>query len=210
VTSIRDTLFGDLPLEQWPSASSEADGFPWSAFVAARRALERGDTAAAVSEWRAIAADATLEPRHTLQAWHFLRQHGQQPEEAEAKLILGVVLEVALPDGLDLLAAYLDHSARYYNFSGRGVIWEHPDDSLNDLIDDLLLASAHVVERIGPHDGGRPGIPPEGHVRLNFLTVSGLHFGQAPMNTLSSDPMGGPVLARGAALMQAMIEKSQS
>ncbi len=162
-----------------------------------------------MATWKSIAADASLEPRHALQAWHFLRQHGQQPDETEAKLILGVVLEVALHEGLDLLAAYPDHSARYYNFSGKGVVWEHPDDSLDERIDDLLLASADIVQRIGPHDGGRPGVPPEGHVRLNFLTPSGLHFGQAPMSTLAADPMGGPILQRGAELMQAMIEKTE-
>ncbi len=208
MTTIRETLFGDLPLDQWPGPSTDVEAFPWSAFLTARQALAEGNTAAAISEWKSIADVATLEPRHTLQAWTFLRQHGQQPDEAEAKIILGVVLEVALPEGLDLLAAYADHSARYYNFSGAGVVWEHPDDSLDDPIDDLILASADIVERIGPHDGGRPGIPPAGHVRLNFLTPSGLHFGQAPMEALSSDPMGGPILQRGAALMQALIEKS--
>lgn len=206
MTDLRDTLFGDLSLDQWPS--QPAEDYPWTNFAAARTALLNGDTATAIATWKAIAADASLEPRHTLQAWHFLRQQGQQPDEAEAKLVLGVVLEVALPEGLDLLAAYPDHSARYYNYSGAGVVWEHPDDSLNDPIDDLLLASSDIVYRIGPHDGTRPGIPPEGHARLNFLTPSGLHFGQAPMDALSADPMGGPILQRGAALMQALIGKS--
>jgi len=207
---MRDTLFGDLPLDQWPPSDTNAEAFPWSAFVAARSALEKGDTADALAEWKAIAADASLEPRHTLQAWHFLRQHGEQPSEDEAKFVLGVVIEVALAEGLDLLAAYPDHSARYYNYSGAGVVWEHPDDSLNDTVDDLLLASNEIVYRIGPHDGGRPGIPPEGHVRLNFLTPSGLHFGQGPMEVLGADEMGGPVIQRGVALMQALIAKSQS
>jgi hypothetical protein len=208
-TSIRDTLFGDAPIDQWPPDSTHAESYPWDKFVAAASTLERGDTAMAVATWKAIAADASLEPRHTLQAWHFLRQHGQQPDEAEAKLVLGVVLEVALAEGLDLLAAYPDHSARYYNYSGAGVVWEHPDDSLNDLVDDLILAASDIVQRIGPHDGGRPGIPPEGHIRLNFLTPSGLHFGQGPMEVLSADEMGGPIIQRGIALMQALTAKSQ-
>jgi hypothetical protein len=209
LNNLRDTLFGDLSLDQWPTNSTGTETYPWTAFLSARKALSKGDTETAVATWKAIAADASLEPRHALQAWHFLRQQGQQPEEAEAKLVLGVVLEVALHEGLDLLAVYPDHSARYYNFSGAGAVWERPDDSLDDRIDDLLMAAGEVVQRIGPHDGGRPGVPPEGHVRLNFLTPSGLHFGQAPMEALAADELGGPVLQHGAELMQAMIEKSQ-
>jgi hypothetical protein len=203
--SIRETLFGDMPLEEW----GEPQGaYPWGTFAEARTALAAGDTAGAVAHWKRLAADVNLEPRHNLQAWHFLRQHGEQPGEEDGKKLLGVVIEVAMPEGLDLLAAYADHSARYYNFSGAGIVWERPDDSLDAAIDALLAASAEIVARIGPWERGRPGVPPEGHARLNFLTPSGLHFGQAPMQALAADPMGAPVLQLGAELMQALIGKS--
>lgn len=204
-TDIRDTLFGDMPLNEWGAAG---DPYPWSEFVAARQALESGETAAAIVHWKKVAADAALEPRHHLQAWHFLRQHGETPGEADATKLLGVVFEVALPEGLDLLAAYADYSARYFNFSGAGVVWDRPDDSINVAIDDLLAASAEVVARIGPWERDRPGVPPQGHVRVNFLTPSGLHFGQAPIEGLAADPMGGPVLQLGITLMNALMEKS--
>jgi hypothetical protein len=45
-------------------------------------------------------------------------------------------------------------------------------------------------------------------VRINFLTPSGLHFGQAPYQQLASDGLGGPVLAAAVRLMQALIGKS--
>lgn len=61
-----------------------------------------------------------------------------------------------MPEGLDLLAAYSDHSARYYNYSGAGVVWEHPDTSLDSPIDELLAAARQVVEMIGPWQGARP------------------------------------------------------
>ena len=205
---IRETLFGDMPLEQWPRDDSTSNVFPWSAFASARSHLAAGNKVAAVDGWRQILQQTDLEPRQYLQAWHFLRQHGQQPPPEVAKQVLGVVIEVGMPGGLDLLAAYPDHSARYYNFSGAGVVWEHPDTSLDSAIDQLLEASKLIVDKIGPWEESRPAPPPHDQARLCFLTPSGLHFGQAPMSVLSRDPMAGRVLHLATVLMQALIAKS--
>ena len=207
--SVRDTLFGDMPLDQWPRGGDAVNGVPWDDFAAARAHLAAGRKAEAIATWKKIAAQPTLEPRHILQAWHFLRQQGEQaPPEAE-KRVLGVVIEVGMPGGLDLLAAYPDHTARYYNFSGAGIVWEHPDASLDGAIDQLLDVAREVVAQIGPWDKERPGPPPQDNVRLSFLTPSGLHFGQGGINAISHDPMGGPVLQFGLALMQALMAKQR-
>jgi len=211
--SIRDTLFGDGSLDQWPTAQAAdavAQVFPWSAFITARKSFAAGDKDQALAAWQQIAESPGLEPRHYLQAWHFLRQQGHAPSPDVAKRLLGVVVEVALNEGLDLLAAYPDHSARYYNYSGAGVVWEHPDASLDPVIDELLQASARVVVKIGPWEKARPAMPPAGHVRLSFLTSSGLHFGQGAMDVISRDPLGGEVLHKASNLMQALIAKSQT
>ena len=150
-----------------------------------------------------------LEPRHYLQAWHFLRQNGQPVPAAIAKQVYGVVIEVGMPKGLDLLAAYSDYAVRYYNFSGSGVVWEHPDTSLNALIDPLLEASKTVVDKIGPWDQPRPAPPKNGQARMNFLTPSGLHFGQASMEALARDPMAGRVIQSATQLMMALVAKTK-
>ena len=205
---IRETLFGDMALEQWPPSTLVSEEFPWSVFATARSHLAAGNQAAAIDCWRQIIQQTNLEPRQHLQAWHFLRQNGQQPSPKISKQVLGVVVEVGMPNGLDLLAAYPDHSARYYNFSGAGVVWEHPDESLNSAIDQLLAASKVIVDKIGPWEQSRPVPPPRDQARLNFLTPSGLHFGQAPMTALARDPMAGRVLNLATVLMQALIAKT--
>jgi hypothetical protein len=206
---IRDTLFGDMPLDKWPHDGVSSEIFPWSAFVLARSHLSSGREGDAIACWRQILQHPELESRHYLQAWHFLRQHGQQPSPDVAKQTLGVVVEVAMPEGLDLLAAYPDHSARYYNYSGAGVVWEHPDTSLDSAIDQLLSASQQVVAQIGPWEQARPAPPPRDSARLSFLTPSGLHFGQGPMADLARDPLGGQVLQLATVLMQALIAKTK-
>ena len=205
---MRETLFGDLPPEQWPPHGAAVDELPWNAFAAAHRHLAAGNRAEAIACWQQILTYPNLESRHYLQAWHFLRQLGQQPPPEVAKQLYGVVVEVDLPTGLDLLAAYADHSARYYNYSGAGVIWEHPDQSLDSNIDELFSAARAVVARIGPSQPPRPAPPPPGHTRISFLTPSGLHFGQGPMPALARDPLGGRVIQLATALMQALIVQS--
>jgi hypothetical protein len=204
--SVRETLFGDLPLDRWPEGGAES--FPWTAFADARSHLAGGRPADAVASWRAVVAQAGLESRHYLQAWHFLRQHGQGPPPEAAKQVLGVVVEVGMPRGLDLLAAYADRSARYYNFSGAAVVWQRPDDSLDALVARLLAAGAVVAARIGPWKEARPPAPEAGQVRLSLLTPSGLHFGQGPLEGLRRDPLAGPVLDAATQLLRALTGKA--
>jgi hypothetical protein len=127
----------------------------------------------------------------------------------DAKQVLGVVVEVGLEGGLDLLAAYADHTARYYNYSGAGVVWEHADASLDAQIDVLLACGQTISDVIGPWEGERPAPPPTGEVRINLLTASGLNFGQAPFEVLSRDSLAGPALAAATALMQSLIAKTK-
>jgi hypothetical protein len=115
-----------------------------------------------------------------------------------------------MPEGLDLLAAYPDHSARYYNYSGAGVVWEHPNTSLDAQIDQLLSAARQVVAKIGPWEQSRPAPPPRGQVRMSFLTPSGLHFGQGLMDALSRDPLGGRVIQLATVLMKALVAKTNA
>lgn len=204
----RDLLFGDMPFSEWPrETSAPPPDEPWSSFVKARSLFEAGDKTGSARALQSILAMPGLESRHYLQAWQFLRHLGIQPT-AEAKQVYGVVVEVALQHGLDIVAAYADGTARYFNYSGASIIWERPDDSLDGTVGELLEAGRVVVAQIGPWEGPRPPAPPEGQVRLSMLTPSGLHFGQGPFEALASDPMGGPVISVASKLMQELIAKT--
>ena len=203
--SVRDALFADGPLESWP-VGDHADREPWATFVTARRYAVAGDVANAVVGWQRVTAMPGLESRHYAQAWTFLRGHGVQPTAAEAKRLLGVVVEVDRgPAGLDVLAAYPELTARFYAGTGGGIVWERPDGSLDAHIGALLNASTTVLDRIGPWTQERPPPPPPDHIRLNFLAPSGLHFGQAPFAMFEQDALAGPVVRAATQLLQALI-----
>ena len=209
--AIRDVLFGDLPFSQWPNESAtDAHGEPWLSFVQARDQLNSGDKENSKQTLRRILETANLESRHYLQAWHFLRELGESPSDDEAKRLYGVVVEVTLDEGLDIVAAYADHTARYFNYSGAAVVWERPNESLDQPIDSLLEAGKVVADQIGPWKEARPAAPPKGQVRISMLVPSGLHFGQGPFDALSKDPLGGPVIAAAMQLMQSLIAATES
>lgn len=207
--AIRDILFGDLPFSQWPNGSSTSvDGEPWLSFISARDEVDSGNQESAKQTLRRILEMPDLESRHYLQAWHFLRELSESPADGEARQLYGVVVEVALEEGLDIVAAYADHTARYLNYSGAAIVWERPDESLDRDIDSLLSAGRMVAAQIGPWDGPRPPAPPKGQVRISMLVPSGLHFGQGPFEALSGDPLGGPVITAAMQLMQSLITRT--
>lgn len=204
---IRNTLFGDVPLAEVVRAHPKVTlGEPWASFVRARDLRDVGDAAGAKEAVRQILAMPDLETRVFLQAWHTMRELGEMPPQERAKDVLGIVVEVGMPKGLDIVAAYRDHRARYFNYSGAGVLWERRDGSLDGLIDELLQAGTVVAKAIGPWTQPRPPEPKNGTVRINLLTPSGIHLGQGPVEALNQDAMGGPILSASFGLMKRIVE----
>src|SRR5439155_17565628 len=148
---IRELLFADIPLSDWKPRDGKSDvAEPWSSFESARVAVARGDSRGAVNVLRSVVDARGLESRQYLQAWHFLRTLGVQPPPDVAKRVHGVVLEVHLSEGLDTLAAYADHAARYVNHGGKLIVWEISEDRMDSAIDELLHAGQRVADAIGP------------------------------------------------------------
>ncbi len=115
-----------------------------------------------------------------------------------------------MKSGLDLLAAYADHTARYYNYSGAAVVWEAASDrEVDQRIDALLEAATRVIPFIGPWEGARRPPPRKDVVRLNMLTPAGLHFGEGPAKLIGRDRMSGPVLMAGTLLMKRLTEPAR-
>lgn len=152
---------------------------------------------AALSE---LAADPAQESRIRLLAYHQLRQNDKV---ITSKELLGVIVEVGLQEGLDVLAAYADGTARFLHHTGRVIIWENGTDSRSrQLIDQLFAESAKVVTQIGPWDQPRRPAPASGMARISFLVADGLYFGEAPINHLFNDPLAAPALLAATSLMQ--------
>lgn len=147
------------------------------------------------------ANDATQEGRLRYLAYLRLRSSGQA---VPGKVLLGVIVEVALRDGLDVLAAFSEGGVRYINHAGKVAVFEGVA-SLEPDVRRLFAASESVVARIGPWEGPRRPPPGPGNVRLTFLLSDGLAFGEGPMTVMQRDAMAGPIIQSATDLLQTIV-----
>ena len=162
--------------------------------------------AIAESDLQKIAGGEGLDPRVKLLACNRLLAAGILPQKKE---LMAVIVEVHLEEGLDVLASFVDGTARYINHSAKMVIWETTDDEQAiDLTNKLFEHSLKIVNRIGPWDKPREPHPVKGNTRVTFLVSDGLYFGEARSNILFSDPMAGPALNVATRLMNHITSKA--
>jgi len=168
--------------------------YPWNVLLAA---------APDQTKLAAVATDQNLEARQRLLAYRLLAAGGAPVQRQE---LLGVVVEVGLPGGLDVLAAFEDGGARYFNQAEKLLIWETSTPQSAHLIQALFAESLRVVNRIGKWDQKRRPFPTNGTVRMSFLMSDGLYFGEGPFESMQADPMGGPVIAAATQLMSYLTQ----
>jgi hypothetical protein len=170
------------------------DSEPWKSLFASPanpEALER------------IAHDASNEGRIRALAFNRLRKLGRQ---VPMKIVLGVMLEVPLQQGLDVLAAFSDGGVRHINHTGKVLLFDSPLVEVGHLAKELLQVSQPLVNQIGPWDKARFAPPTGDLVRTTILVSDGLYFGQGPYGALRNDPLGEAVLAAGEKLLQVVIK----
>ncbi len=196
LNTVYNLLFAD-DTELFGSNNTSPAEYPWNVLLskdAGQQALQQ------------VIADAVLDTRARVLACNKLLAAGHKPAEKE---LLGVIAEVSMDGGLDVLASFKDGTARYINQSGKMIVWENMEDSMTKrLTRELFLNASSVVEKIGPWDKKRLPYPPKGTVRLSFLVSDGLYFGQGPAEIFFKDPLAGPVLNAATQLMVYLMEQT--
>ena len=190
-------LFCDDP-SLFRNEQTASSATPWSTLLA-----EHPDPAAL----EAIANSEAEESRLRALACNRLRAAGHP---VPAKQLLGVIVEVPLQQGLDVLAAYPDGRVRYLNQSGKIAIFEGGPTVVETLAREVVASAQLLVDKIGPWEKQRLPPPGPGKVRLSFLVSDGLYFGEGPYRDLQQDPLGGPVLAKATQLLQLVVKTGTS
>ena len=196
----RESLMGQDPLDI--VEGDDVRGEPGRSFLAVRDHVAHSDPDAAVAVLEAITRMRHVATRHHVRAWHLLRGFGGRPPRGMERRVLGVVAEVGVASGDDLLAAYADRTARYQNYSGAGVVWSRPDLSMDGPIESVLRAAEPIADRIDPWRGPLRPPPSGGFMRLNVLTPSGIHFGEGQFEVLDRDPLARPLVRASTCLME--------
>jgi hypothetical protein len=144
-----------------------------------------------------------------LQAWHYLRAAGVQPDGDVASVVLGAAAEVAVEDKHDLLVAYRDGGVRYLNWGGKLAVVEPGNIPAVDDAVSAWLAVADVVARaVGVWDQDALPRLPAGHSRILMLSPGGKRFGQGPDDLLRADPPAAGFLTAATRLLLAVTAAS--
>ncbi len=176
--------------------STQQDHYPWSTLFS-----EKSN----ISDLEKIIDDDKAESRVKILAYNLLRERG---EHVNTKKLLGVIVEVGLDQGLDVLASFRDGGARYINHTGKMIIWETSNATSEAFTNQLFADSENIVKQIGPYDKPRRPHPVRGMVRLTFLVSDGLYFGEGPITFMFNDTLAGPALMSATKLMQFLTENA--
>ena len=123
---------------------------------------------------RQLATRNDVDSRVRLWAWKALRNMGEQPGANLMDQVLGVIIEVQLPEknGVDVLAAYSDGKVRYINYSGKILVSERVEGELADLATRVTSTAQTIVSNFPPEQNRLP--IKENNTRISLLTSSGI------------------------------------
>jgi len=147
-----------------------------------------GDRAGAIEALKGFLAAIQGSSRSTLQTWHRLGDLGVRPPPELADEVLGVIVEIAFPEGPDTVAAYADGSSRFFSRKGGAILGEDPrPDVLETARRVVSSASAFVqVARRVKRTGAPRRAPEPGTVRFTLLTPSGQRVAVSSKDALRS------------------------
>lgn len=146
-----------------------------------------------------FANDDSIDGRMRAYAYNRLAALGARPS---ARSLLGVVVEVPLDGGLDVLSVFRHGGVRYLNPAGKLAIFDGDNTPVAPMARALLAVAEPVMDRIGPWNQQRLPPPMAGNVGITFLVSDGLYFGEGPFAVLRRDPMAGPILAHATQMLR--------
>lgn len=123
---------------------------------------------------RQLTERSDVDSRVRLWAWKALRNMGEQPDENTMYQVLGVVIEVQLPEkgGVDVLGAYSDGRVRYINYSGKIIVSESIEGEIPESAKKVTRTAQTTARDFPP---GQSGLPiTAGNIRISLLTPGGI------------------------------------
>jgi len=195
---IRQMLFASQSLkEQVRQMHLDGTPGPLQTIADASKLVDAGKKAEAVTSLRSVLELPELETRAQLWTWTALREMGEKPDPKFAFEVLGAIIEMPSGDGYDTLAAYVDGTARYLNYSGKAIFWDAQDATIKDLGRAFINSTISVSNRAKL----RASLSlPKGIPQVTLLTRSGAFVVTEPPDA---------VVGTGAALMMELMKRAK-
>ena len=170
----------------------------WSSLLATRPRLEK------VS---AISQDTNLPAQLRTLAFNYLVSKNHAPLKKE---LLGCIVEVGEEDGLEVMAAYTDYHLVYINNAGRKKEWDQLKPPVRESLVRLFGLAVNLAAHLQPTDQPRFVPPIPGMVRITLLLSDGRYFGQGPVNHLTKDELGGPLIRQSKRLLSELLAQEDT
>jgi len=158
-----------------------------------------------IEELERIANDDSVESRIKFLSLYTALKHGLKVEK---KYYLGTILEVPMDGGYDILAFYTDRTARYYNYSGKAIVYEGGRGSVDSTIEKANSIAIQVCNALSPWEKERLPRPKGDVIRISFLASDGLYFGNSSIKTIGNDQMASAIFGIGAEVMKALLNET--
>src|SRR4051812_15593504 len=111
--------------------------------------------------------------QQALEIWRQLRRSGIAPPRAEARQVLGLVVEIGFPEGPDTVAAYVDGSSQFLSRAGGALVGEDPRPEVEAAARRLISVAGAFALKARRIQAPRAPPGPQ-TVQFTFLTPSGL------------------------------------
>jgi hypothetical protein len=109
--------------------------------------------------------------------------------EETAKQMGGLILEVGLDTGVDVLAAFADGRARFLNTNGDISMWEGGEGATAGLVSKLLGCAAPIVAKAAAQPWERLDSPADGSIRISTFGSGGMHLEQGTIEEFANHPL---------------------
>jgi hypothetical protein len=122
---------------------------------------------------------------------------------------LGVVVEVALQQGLESLAAYADGAVRYIDATGDAAVFDNGPDEARKLAREMVTYGDAFAQR---RDAWlQPRLPPprSGELRVSVLVTDGTRFVDGSFASLQADADVAAIVGRATRLLRRLQQRSR-
>jgi hypothetical protein len=117
-------------------------------------------------------------------------------------------MEVPVEGGYDVLAYYSDLTARYYNYSGKAIIYEGGKPFVDNCIEKANSVAIQVCNVLGPWEKERLPRPRGDVFRISFLVSDGLYFGNSSIKEIGNDQAVSTIFRNGVEVMKALVNEA--
>jgi len=140
---------------------------------------------------RAVVEKAEANPRIRMLAANMLRDSKSAVKENK---VLGVVVEVGFPEGLETLAVYADGRIDYISSTGQYKNWQVTGPAAEQAVNYMIYIAQQAVESMPPINHNRMYPPFVDMARFSILSTWGMYVGQGTVDSLQKDKVGKNIL----------------